>query len=214
MWCTKSRQHDLKALSEGLIRNVGRMGMPGNVLEIRHADAPHLQLECLRAAAHEFGVLVSLNRGNEPHPGQSVICETGRLPFQDSVFCTVLLHHVISDGLEVELDEAVRVLARDGILIILGINRMGWLYYSRRCQNGLPGIAPLKVKVRLDRLDMTMQGFAGAGLLGMQRPVFMGSGLASLGSPVADIVLLRARHRCGPEMTPLSRSNAVQSAPL
>jgi len=67
----------------------------------------------------------------------------------------------------------------------------------------LPGIAPLKVKARLDQLEMAMQGFAGAGLFGMKRPVFMRSGIAGLGSPIADVVLLQARHISGPQMTPL-----------
>ncbi len=156
--------------------------------------------------------MVSLNKGNEPGFDQPILCETASLPFQDSVFSMVVLHHVVSDGKESELDEAVRVLARDGVLIILGINRMGWRFRSQGRLRRLPGIAPLKVKSRLDRLDMTMQGFAGAGLLGLRRPVCMSSGLAGLGSPIADVVLLQARHRGGPEMTPLTRSRVVQSA--
>jgi hypothetical protein len=209
---TKSRQEDLRVLSKGLLRNVGRSGPSGNVLEIHHTAAPMMNLDILHAAGHEFGIFISLNKGDEPDSDQPVLCQTARLPFQDNVFSMVLLHHVVSDGMESELDEAVRVLARDGVLIILGINRMGWRF---RCQGRfrrLPGIAPLKVKSRLDRLDMTMLGFAGAGLAGLKRPEFMSSGLAGLGSPIADVVLLQARHRGGPEMTPLRRSRVVQSA--
>ncbi len=144
---------------------------------------------------------------------QPILCETACLPFQDSVFSMVVLHHVVSNGMEPELDEAVRVLARDGVLIILGINRMGWRFRSQGRLRRLPGIAPLKVKSCLDRLDMTMQGFAGAGLLGLRRPVFMSSGPGRAGlTPIADVVLLQARHRGGPEMTPLTRSRVVQSA--
>jgi len=202
----------LRTLSESLFRSVGRAALPGNVLEIHHTAAPVLNPDFFHPAAHDFGVFISLNQGNEAGPGQPVLCETATLPFQDSVFSMVLLHHVVSDGMESELDEAVRVLARDGVLIILGINRMGWRFRFQGRFRRLPGIAPLKVKSSLDRLDMTMQGFAGAGLLGLRRPVFMGSGLAGLGSPVADVVLLQARHRSGPEMTPLTRSSVVQSA--
>ena len=199
-------------LSEGLFRSVGRAGLSGNVLEIHHTAAPMMNPGFFNAAPREFGVFISLNKGNEPDSDQPVLCETANLPFQDSVFSMVLLHHVVSDGMEAELDEAVRVLARDGVLIILGINRMGWRFRFQGRYRRLPGIAPLKVKSRLDRLDMTMQGFAGAGLLGLRRPLFMASGLAGLGSPIADVVLLQARHRSGPEMTPLTRSSVVQSA--
>lgn len=212
----KSRLEDLRVLSEGLFRSVGRAALSGNVLEIRHADAPVLNPKFLHSAGYGFGVLVSLNKGSKPYSGQPVVCETVDLPFQDSVFSMVLLHHAISDGRESELDEAVRVLARDGVLIILGINRMGWRFRFQRRLHTLPGLAPLKVKSRLDSLDMTMRGFAGAGFFGMKRPVFMSSGIAGLGSPIADVVLLQARHNNGPEMTP-SRfrkldSGVVQSA--
>ncbi|MEE8495289.1 MAG: hypothetical protein V3S21_02330 [Xanthomonadales bacterium] len=191
---------------------MGRAGLSGNVLEIRHAAAPVLNPEFLHSAGYDFGLLMRLNRGSEPSSGQSIVCETVRLPFQDSVFSMVVLHHVISEGMESELDQAVRVLARDGVLIILGINRMGWRFRFQGRLRRLPGIAPLKVKSCLDRLDMTMHGYAGAGLLGLRRPVFMSSGLAGLGSPIADVILLQARHRSGPEMTPLTRSSVVQSA--
>ena len=213
---TKSRQEDLRVLSEGLFRSAGRAGLPGNVLEIHHTGAPVINLDFLHIASHEFAVFISLNRGNEPDPDQPVLCETANLPFQDSVFSMVVLHHVVSDGMESELDEAVRVLSRDGVLIIVGLNRLGWRFRSQGRLRRLPGIAPLKVKSRLDQLDMTMQGFAGAGIFGMQRPVFMSSGMAGLGSPIADVVLLQARHNNGPEMTPLKfrklGSGAVQSA--
>lgn len=207
----KSRQEDLRALSEGLLLNAGRVGLRGNVLEIHHAAAPLMTADLLHAAAYEFGAFISLNMSNESAAEQPVRCETIRLPFQHNVFAMVLLHHVISDGTEPELDEAVRVLARDGVLVILGINRTGWRYrfQGRFCR--LPGMAPLKVKSRLNRLDMAVQGFAGAGLLGLRRPVFMGSGLAGLGAPIADVVLLQARHRGGPQMTRLTRSSVVQS---
>ena len=100
-------------------------------------------------------------------------------------FRMVVLHHVVSDGAEAELAEAVRVLARDGVLILLGLNRMGWRYRTQERIRHLPGIAPLRVKSCLEAMGMTMQGFAGAGLAGMKRPAWMHSGLSSLGAPVA-----------------------------
>ncbi len=199
---TKSRPDDLRDLSEGLFRNVGGATLSGNVLEIRHAAAPVLNPKFLHSDGYGFGVLVSLNKGSKRYSGQPIVCETFELPFQDNVFSMVLLHHVISDGRDSELNEAVRVLARDGVLVILGINRMGWRFRFQDRLRPLPGIAPLKVKSRLDGLDMAMRGFAGAGFFGMKRPVFMGSGIAGLGSPIADVVLLQARHNNGPEMTP------------
>jgi hypothetical protein len=110
------------------------------------------------------------------------------------------------------------VLARSGVLIVLGLNRLGWRYRAQDEIRRLPGLAPLKVKARLEQLDLTMHGFAGAGLGGAQRPAFLRDGLLGLATPFADLLLLQARHRNDPEVTPLRfskpRSTVVQSAPM
>ena len=213
---SSSVQDDLKALSEGLLRSVGKAALPGHVLEISYAAAPSLNPRLLHLSGYDFSSLLKLNKGREPGSEQLVECDTSHLPFQDGAFSKVFLHHVIGNGMESELDEAVRVLTREGTLIILGLNRLGWRYRTQGSLRNLPGIAPLKVKSRLAQLEMSMETFAGAGILGMSRPEFMGSGLAGLGSPVADVVLLQARHKHGPEKTPLKfrrqGSGVVQSA--
>ena len=206
----------LKSLCEGLLRSAGRTGVRGNLLEIHHPAAPLFDPMLLHTASEAFGVSISLNQSEGLGEGQRVRCESRQLPFQDRVFSMVVLHHVVSDGSEAELVEAVRVLGRNGVLILLGLNRMGWRYRTQASSCRLPGIAPFRVKDRLERLEMTMQGFAGAGIAGRRRPAFMAQGLAGLAAPVADIVLLQARHRDSPELTPLrfrkTSSGVVQSA--
>jgi hypothetical protein len=208
----------LKRLSEGLLRSAGRTGVHGNLLEIHHPSAPLFDPVFLHTASETHGVSISLSQHEAPGATPRVSCESAQLPFQDRVFSMVVLHHVIGTGDEAELGEAVRVLARTGVLLLLGLNRMGWRYRVQDDIRQLPGIAPLRVKSRLEQLGMTMQGFAGAGLAGRQRPVFMGSGLAGLAAPLADLVLLQARHRDSPQVTPLrfrkTRSSVVQSAPM
>jgi len=215
---TGSNLETLKLLSEGLLRSAGRTGVRGNLLEIHHPCAPLFDPAFLHTASEAFGVSISLTRDARAGMDQRLRCDSASLPFQDKVFRMVVLHHVISDGREAELSEAARVLAKDGVLIMLGLNRMGWRFRTRNPQHLLPGIAPLRVKSRLEQLEMTMQGFAGAGLAGMKRPAWMNTGLSSLGTPVADLVLLQARHRDSPELTPLrfrkSRSGVVQSAAM
>jgi len=65
---------------------------------------------------------------------------------------------------------------------------------------------------------MTMQGYAGAGLLNRKRPQFMANGFSILGLPVADLILMQARHVDGPDVTPLrfrkTNAGVVQSASL
>ena len=214
----ESDQATLKLLSEGLLRSAGRTGMRGNLLEIHHASAPLFDPVFLHSASELYGISISLSQHQLSGPAARLQCASSQLPFQNSAFQMVVLHHVVSSGLEAELSEAVRVLARDGVLILLGLNRMGWRYRTQSRSQQLPGIAPLKVKLRLEDLHMTMQGFAGAGLGGMSRPAWMHDGFSSLGAPLADIVLLQARHSDSPEAMPLqfrkSRRGVVQSAAL
>jgi SAM-dependent methyltransferase len=213
---TGTHQATLKNLSEGLLRSAGQTGAKGNLLEIHHPGAPLFGPVFLHTASEFRGLSIRLNQDESDLVDQRIRCESGQLPFQDKVFQSVVLHHVVSDGSEPELAEAVRVLARDGVLLVLGLNRIGWRYRFQDRSRQLPGLSPLKVKARLESLQMTMQGFAGAGLGGLKRPVWMHSGLASLGAPLADIVLLQARHSNYPEVAPLqfrkSRPGIVQSA--
>jgi len=208
----------LKQLSEGLLRSAGRTGVVENLLEIHHSCAPLFDPVFLHSPSETYGLSISLCQRGDLGADQKIQCETRQLPFQDGAFEMVVLHHVVSDGREQELSEAVRVLARDGVLILLGLNRMGWRFRTQDKVRRLPGLAPLKVKTRLEELEMTMQDFAGAGLAGMNKPVWMHSGFSSLGAPLADLVLLQARHIDSPEVTPLrfrkTRAGVVQSAAL
>ena len=215
---TNTNLATLKLLSEGLLRSAGRTGVRDSLLEIHHPCAPRFDPVFLHTASEVYGVSISLNQDECSGMEQKVQCESAQLPFQDGAFQMVVLSHVVSKGAEPELAEAVRVLARDGVLILLGLNRMGWRFRTQGRVRRLPGMAPLKVKMRLEELQMTMQGFAGAGLGGMNRPAWMYRGLSSLGAPLADLVLLQARHANSPEVTPLqfrkSSSGVVQSAAM
>jgi len=214
----QSTQDSLARLSRGLLESACSMDQLRHTLEIRHPSAPIFTPSFLHSVSGSFGVSLSFNQGRAPLPGQRIHCSTMELPFQDKVFSMVLLHHVLRDGAEAELSEAVRVLARDGVLIVLGLNRLGWRYRSQKRAIGLPGLAPLKVKYELDRLDMTMQGCSGAGIFGKSRPQMMDSGLAGLGLPLADVILFQARHNDRAQVTPSRfrdrRTGIVQSAPL
>jgi SAM-dependent methyltransferase len=206
----------LRSLSDGLLRSVHRDGLTGNTLEIHHGFAPLFEPALANGRAGPFGLSLSLNLGREALSGQRLQCDSGSLPFQDGVFDRVVLHHVVEDGKEPELSEAVRVLARDGMLVLIGLNRFGWRYRAQGAIRKLPGLSPFRIRAELERLDMRMKGCAGAGLLNRERPVFMSRGLSGFGLPIADVVLMLAGHRHGPQVTPLRfrklRAGIVQSA--
>lgn len=214
----KTGQEILRSLSEGLLQSASRVRLQSHTLHIHHGFAPEFDPALLHSRSESFGCSLSIPCGREMLTGQRLYCDSSALPFQDGVFSRVLLHHVLQDGSEEELAEAVRVLARDGVLIIIGLNRFGWRYRTQGKLRALPGLSPFSVKYRLESMDMDMQGFAGAGLFNREGPAFMGTGLASLGLPVADVVLIQAGHRGGPEVTPLrfrkTSAGIVQSASL
>jgi len=214
----QSNLQTLKQLSEGLLRSAGRTGVRGNMLEIHHPSAPLFDPVFLHTESEAFGVSISLTQAERAGAGQKIACDSSSLPFQDGAFCLVVLHHVVGDGLEQELEEACRVTHHSGVLIVLGLNRMGWRYRSQGSMRRLPGLAPLAVKSKLEQQGMKMRGFAGAGLFGKNRPMFMCNGLGSLGAPFADVLILQASHADSPGVTPLrfrhSRSASVQSAPM
>ncbi|MEJ2402350.1 MAG: hypothetical protein P8Y52_13300 [Xanthomonadales bacterium] len=215
---SESNLETLKDLSEGLLRSAGRTGERGNLLEIHHPAAPLFDPVFLHSESEVFGVSISLSTDSDGGSGPRLCCASSDLPFQDRVFRMVVLHHVIGDGREPELEEACRVTARNGVLIVLGLNRGGWRYRTQGAIRRLPGLSPWSVKDRLERLGMNMQGFAGAGLLGQRKPRFMNRGLGGLGAPLADVVILQATHRDSVGVTPLRfekpRARVVQSAPI
>jgi SAM-dependent methyltransferase len=201
-----------------LLQSADPGGPRGNLLEIHHAAAPPFEPALLDPAPQGFGLMLSLSQDGGNPGRQRVRCASGQLPFQDHAFRVVVLHHVVGDGDEAELAEAVRVLSPRGLLLVLGLNRMGWRYRVQNKIDRLPGLAPLRVRARLEQLGVEVHGCAGAGLGGRQRPALIRSGLASMAMPVSDVLLLQARPVDRAAATPLRlrkvRHAVVQSAPI
>lgn len=207
----------LRDLSEELLGGAIRPIRTGSALAVYHPSAPRLTKA--RWCVSGNGVSLTLSQGDGTgDPAETLVCSSASLPFQDDAFQAVVFHHVIAHGEEAELAEACRVLAPDGTLILLGLNRWGWRYLAQRGERRLPGIAPHKVRSRLALLDMQIESFAGAGIFNRPRPVTLGSGLRAAAAPLADVVILKACHRDKPEITPLRfgepRSKVVQSAAM
>jgi SAM-dependent methyltransferase len=211
-----SDQLVLKNLSEGLLRSTGRTGMSGNLLEIHHPSAPLFESSFLHTEYDTWGMSISLCRGDAQDCGNRVACETDSLPFQDRAFRVVVLHHLVEEGTAPELEEAIRVLANDGVLLLLGLNRMGWRHRRQGRVRHLPAMSLTSIRARLVQLGMKVDNVAGAGLAGRERPEFLSQGLTGWAVPFADLVLIQARHQDNPMVTPLQfrkpRRGVVQSA--
>lgn len=186
----------LRLLSDGLLQQAHGDDRRGNVLLICHPGLAQSVAPYLERGERSFGQAVGMFRGRgyaHTAGGGRVECDSADLPFQDGVFHAVILLHLVSQGEEVELSEACRVLAADGELLIIGLNRYGWQGLCPRCSATLPRIRPLRLRQRLETLGMRVEATWGAGLAGRPRPVSMRQGWSMLALPVADVLLIRAR---------------------
>jgi hypothetical protein len=149
--------------------------------------------------------------------------DPAQMPFQDASFNRVVLTHLIRDGGESELREACRVVTHDGTVMVLGLNRLGWVYLAQRKKNTpdmrLPGLAPLKVRRNLVEMGLRMESFSGAGIGGKSWKE--GGNVAKLSrrlfTPVSDLLLLCACKADRPSMTRLrfgSSERNIQSAAM
>lgn len=92
--------------------------------------------KCLRSAPHAFKVAVSADQDELAlsHYDLNLLADSKALPFSESTFDLVVLMHTLDLEPEAEnvLEEALRVLAPSGRLIILGFNPWGPWWYRRK----------------------------------------------------------------------------------
>ncbi len=204
-----SPKNDLASLgrfSSVLLQRVAVNDRKGNVLVLGHRALPPPQCPCLRRDEHSFGLAMCIFQGRVQASiaaEAQLECSSTDLPLQDAAFHTVILYHVTRDGTEQELDEACRVLAPAGELLVLGINRNSWSGMRVYRHGPVPAMHLASVRNRLQARHMVIDCTLGAGLLGQSRPVMEGHRLSSLALPFADLVVLRARHRERPAATRL-----------
>ena len=86
---------------------------------MKHASALDLPLEAAGAAQ------VIRLCAEESWAGAMLRCRIWALPFEEAAFDLVILHHLVADGRETHLAEALRVLAAGGDIVISGLNSSG-----------------------------------------------------------------------------------------
>ena len=190
-------QRNLRARSQSLLLDSLQGAPRGNVLTISHPAFPTPESMLLSLSKQALGLAVSLCQGGEQGDRNDVAvqCGTSSLPFQDEVFKTVVLFHVIADGTEPELHEACRVLTPGGDLIVVGLNRNGWCARNTEHPVTIPRLRHGRLLGNLRKSDMEVIAELGAGLMGRARPRMDRNRWTGLGLTFADILLLRIRHR-------------------
>ena len=206
---SRSSFQDLSSLhrfSSLLLQSAAGQERKGNVLILGNGSLPAPECHCLRRDEGTFGLAICIFQGPSP-PSElkraPLECVSSALPFQDGVFQKVILYLVVVDGAESELDEACRVLAPGGELLVLGLNRGSWSGMWRYRKGPVPRMRIADVKNSLRVHDMEIDHVLGAGLLGRAKPLMDWKRLSGIALPLADLVVLRARHRDRPAATRL-----------
>jgi SAM-dependent methyltransferase len=177
-----------QALAEQLLWPLLARRRPENILVLKHAAAKDLHLQPTENAR-----IVRLNT-DENSPQAMLKCRLDALPFEEATFDLVVLHHLVGDGSEPFVAEALRVLIEGGDVVISGLNSSG---LRNKLMNRKRELAALK----LDRVCTVLKSKS----FRVEQCLLMGWGGFSrpapkatwhgLGFPFADRVILHGHHQ-------------------
>ena len=194
-----------QSLTWQLLQPLVAKRQPQRGLLLRHRSASEIVFD-----GGDSSEWVSLN--SQPFFGDApVIARLDALPFEDVAFDLIVLQHLICDGSEQVLAEAMRVLAPGGDLIISGLNCAGLRYHSKRKKPSFPAIKINRVEHLLKSNSFSVTRCLRTGFAGLVWPK-PNSFWASTSFPFADRVAIQARHQSGPFASPLSALDKVRSA--
>jgi SAM-dependent methyltransferase len=180
---------------------------PGRILLLKHSNGLDLQLET--GPGTQVIRLDSVPGGSQ----SPLLCRLDALPFERASFDLVVLHHLVNDGTEPLLDEALRVLVEGGDVVISGLNSSG---LRNRIANRKRELAALK----LDRVcqvlksrSFTVEQCLMMGWGGFSRPSPKAT-WHGLGFPFADRVVLHGHHHSSIKGGRILRFRPAQAAGL
>jgi SAM-dependent methyltransferase len=184
----KSSQSAQQRLAGQLLQPLLAKRRPGRILVLKHATASDLPLDPVRPAQ-----VVRLSTADYA-ADELVRCRLMALPFEEAAFDLVILHHLVNDGSEAFLPEAMRVIAAGGDIVISGLNSSGWRH---RFGNRKREVAALK----LDRICKVLKAQSFnieqcllMGLAGFSKPAPKAT-WHGLGFPFADRVVVHGHHQ-------------------
>jgi len=176
-----------QALVAKLLQPLLARRRPERVLLLHHAGAMDLQFELASPAQ-----VIRLST-QEDAADALVHSRLEALPFVDSVFDLVILHHVIGDASEPHLLEVMRVLAAGGDVVISGLNSSGLRNRLSNRRQKTPALKLDKVCNFLKSRSINVELCLLMGLGGFSRPAPRAT-WHGLGYPFADRVMLHG-HR-------------------
>jgi SAM-dependent methyltransferase len=182
---TQSAQQTLAAqlLEPLLVRR-----RPERILVLKHAVATDLPLE-----STNFAQIVRLST-EEFSEDAMLRCRLAALPFEEAAFDLVILHHLVNDGTEPLLAEALRVMIEGGDIVISGLNSSGLRNRVGNRKRRLPALKLDRICSFLKSQSFNIEQCLLTGLGGFSRPAPRAT-WHGLGFPFADRAVLHGHHQ-------------------
>lgn len=166
---------------------------PERVLVLKHVAAGDLQL------APVSRVLIIRLSTDKTAENAVVHARLSALPFADAAFDLVVLQHLIVDGSEEVLQEALRILTPAGDIIISGLNCAGLRYRVGNRAERYPGLRLNRVIYHLKSQSFKIEKCLRMGLAGMSRPLpgnsWFEDNWRGPALPFADRVVIHGHHQ-------------------
>ena len=161
---------------------------PARILVLKHEGARDLPLEPANSAQ-----LVRLS-ADDSSPGAMLRCRISALPFEEAAFDLVILHHLVADGSEKYLAEALRVLTAGGDIVFSGLNSSGLRNRIVNRKHKVPALKLDRICKLLKSRSFNIEQCLLMGLGGFSRPAPKAT-WHGLGFPFADRVVLHGHHQ-------------------
>jgi len=178
---------------------------PSRVLVLKLAGASDLPLE--PAAGAQVIRLSSDEAGSDA----GLRCRISALPFETAVFDLVILHHLIADGSEDCLAEALRVLAAGGDIVISGLNSSGLRNRIANRKSRVPALKLDRICKLLKANSFNVEQCLLMGFGGFSRPAAKPT-WHGFGYPFADRVVLHGHHQSGIHNARILRFKQIKAA--
>jgi hypothetical protein len=201
----QSKQSAQQKLAGELLRPLLSRRRPERILVLKHAAATDLPVETVKSAQ-----IIRLS-SKESSDHDLVRCRIAALPFEEAAFDLVILHHLVSDGTEPFLTEALRAMAAGGDIVISGLNSSGLRNRIGNRKHLLPALKLNRICNYLKSHSFNVEQCLQMGLGGFSRPAPRAT-WHGLSLPFADRVVLHGHHQSNMKNTNILRFKQVQPA--
>jgi SAM-dependent methyltransferase len=203
----QSTQSAQQTLAAQLLQPLLTKRRPGRILVLKHADAGDLPLQQENAAQ-----IIRLS-SNELSDDGLLRCRLEALPFEESVFDVVILHHLVSDGRDPFLAGILRVVTEGGDIVISGLNSTGLRNRISNRNQRMPALQLDRICHFLKSHSFDIENCLTMGLAGFSRPALKATWFG-MGLPFADRVVLHGHHQSNIKNASVLRFKQAQLAGL